>query len=232
VYVRRLPDSIGRAFLFRNGFYEFMRVNYPQATVIEASSFRPEIAAGETSFLFDAPDSHTYTIRKFEEPAKIAKLRTGFTGQVPPYMIDVSRKIMSIEGIGNSSSIEVVKNSPDGIELRIVGPDPFLTFAPIKTQPYYMYSKAVLKLELLGTRPEQKEESDTAQFMWALKSDTDTRSFPVIEKRVKFIPGVQSLEFDLQNTLSWYMDGELKLMRFNLPSRYRGLVRIHAMGLE
>ncbi len=230
VIVANYPDRVGGAYVFRNGFAEFLRTRFDRAV--------PLIPAGELDIDGIPADATIFRLAyrgEGERPwfrldseltSDLAALRSAAaTPPPPPYRIALS---MGVQVPTSQDLARIGEEADGGLRFEVTGRDPNIGMPFPANMPLSRFDRA--KIEFAFLQPENGPAEDVFEFIFF---PGGTASSPItLSREVRVSAGNQSIEFDLSGNLVWKSADSMRWMRFDTGERYRGRIAIRSMALE
>jgi hypothetical protein len=237
VLVDSMPDRVGGAYVFRNGFPEFARATFGrELRIVSASDADPgSLPDGAPVYRLNAQTfgARPYFFHDEAMTAAVARLKSGASAPrptAPPIRYDFTDPGIMRRPVFLNEHVELASLGPDrGIELRIRGTDPNIGFPFPRERRPGEYVRAYIELEVTPAVGDESR-ADSVEFLFLPAGEgaaAVTLGRPLVPG-----PGFHRYEFDLSANLVWQSASALAWMRFDPVSREGGRIAIRSAGLE
>ncbi|MCB2157025.1 hypothetical protein KQI84_19270 [bacterium] len=236
IIVERYPDRIGGAFVFRNGFRDFVELLADRKIeVLMVSDLTPEkLEPGMQVFRFNFKDEGVAPIIEFDPV--MTRLAQGpqqdESGETrpAPYVMDFSDPAMRRMRFSLSPDLKFVQPNPDGsFRFEITGKDPHIGIPLTQNFDQRPYRTAFFEFALPDAT-ENETRTDTFDLIF-VPGKPDSAAV-TLSQEVDITAQKQRFEADLSRSLAWRAAPGLSWIRFDPGSQYRGYIDIYRMGLE
>jgi hypothetical protein len=255
IVTKALPNNLGEGYVFRNGFSEFFServlASLPGMSTISARNilagdegtirlkdlqtgrpiFRINYERENAAMVTRAQDLERLSATLAERKRRIAKPVAWFwdfsAGKLPNVPLSRSNDVLSMKLPG-----EQAWPSPPPVAallLEIRRGDPFIGFALPGGVDQVAFGRAVIEFELLDIPEGREKKYEVLEIIWRPEGPTET--FPSLQAEFAVAPGIQKIDFPLENNVQWVSPEHIRWARFDLGDYYTGRVRIYRMGL-
>ena len=236
VVIERYPDRIGGAFVFRNGFPDFLNMmSDREIEAVMVSDLTPEkLKPGMQVFRFNFVDEGSAPIIQFD--STMTRLAMGTTQdeagrpKAPPLIFDFSNQDVRRLRFAVSPDMKFTQANADGsFRFEISGSDPNIGVPLPQTFDHSGYATAFIEFAL----PDAPNQDIDPEIIDAIFQPIEPNAAPVtVSMTLPIEAGRQRIEFNTGNTLSWRATQGLGWFRFDPGSQYRGRIDIYRMGFE
>jgi hypothetical protein len=232
VIAQSLPDRIGGAYVFRNGFDTFVRTRHGDGvrvvTSLTAEDLRPDVGIFRTSWR--GVGERPYFVRDEEW---IARARRGPLADEPTageaIRLDFGNEAFPAGRLPLSTDIRPVGwSAPGAFRFLITGPDPNVGL-PL---PRDFRPAAYRSVRVTLAFPDADAISGTDTVDLIFRPAGADRAPVTLTQSVVPGPQMQTVAFDLASVLEWRFSETLTWLRIDPCARYRGLVDIREVVFE
>lgn len=229
-----LPDSSGGSFIFRNGFTEYMKLIHPNFFAIKAANFSPNLTSVTLPIYKLEFQSGKFELSRWTAAESALAAKAVRSHAIPPKMpidFNFASKSTPSNDFGKSPDLVVLDSEREPLLTEISGGDPYLVFPWTFAFSHARYDRLVVTFEYFPPKASSKGGNEIWELLWQPKNVTLT-GLPYLSRNVSVGEGIQSIVFDIGQSMEWVGCSEISFFRLDVGSAYRGKLRIHRVQLE